>query len=288
MAYARTAVASSSGVPSAWPACSQSIRRRPRGWSGQNAHGPAMIASRPCCAPGRRWPVPPHLYRRGDSPSATPHFQDLGLTPAKLRAEFLGDRLPAMEVILDRAVARGEVDPARLSPRGVAVPFDLFRHEAFMTLDQVADRVLTEIVDEVFLPLIGARGPGRDSTRGRAVRLTTDTSPSEGAPVMISPGTCCAALAMSARRHSRRAPVAGLPVRRASPPCSRWRRDTHHGGSRRFTATPACVTDGSSQPDIWRAISPPRRPRKACWPDTSETQAPRSDRTTVVLISADR
>lgn len=87
------------------------------------------------------------------------HFEDVGLTPAELRAEFLGDRLPAMKVILDRAVARGEVDPARLSPRVVAVPFDLFRHEAFMALDQVADRVLVEIVDEVFLPLIGARSP---------------------------------------------------------------------------------------------------------------------------------
>jgi AcrR family transcriptional regulator len=87
------------------------------------------------------------------------HFQDTGLTPAELRAEFLGDRVPAMKVILDRAVARGEVDPARLTPRVVAVPFDLFRHEAFMTLDHVPDRVLTEIVDEVFLPLIGAPSP---------------------------------------------------------------------------------------------------------------------------------
>jgi hypothetical protein len=83
------------------------------------------------------------------------------LTPAELRAEFLGERVPAMKVILDRAVARGEVDPARLTPRVVAVPFDLFRHEAFMTLDQVADPVLVEIVDEVFLPLIGARSPSR-------------------------------------------------------------------------------------------------------------------------------
>ena len=89
------------------------------------------------------------------------HFQDVGLTPAELRAEFLGDRVSAMTVILDRAVARGEADPARLTPRVVAVPFNLFRHEAFMTLDQVPDRVLTEIVDEVFLPLIGARGPGQ-------------------------------------------------------------------------------------------------------------------------------
>jgi AcrR family transcriptional regulator len=89
------------------------------------------------------------------------HFEDVGLTPAELRAEFLGDRVPVMKVILDRAVARGEVDPARLTPRVVAVPFDLFRHEAFMTLDHVPDHVLVEIVDEVFLPLIGARGPGR-------------------------------------------------------------------------------------------------------------------------------
>jgi len=89
------------------------------------------------------------------------HFEDVGLTPAELRAEFLGDRVPVMKVILDRAVARGEINPARLTPRVVAIPFDLFRHEAFMTLDHVPDHVLVEIVDEVFLPLIGARGPDR-------------------------------------------------------------------------------------------------------------------------------
>ena len=60
----------------------------------------------------------------------------------------------AVETIVARAVERGEVDPARLSPRVVGVAFDLYRHELLMTLKPVPDAVLESIVDEVFLPLV--------------------------------------------------------------------------------------------------------------------------------------
>jgi hypothetical protein len=33
-------------------------------------------------------------------------------------------------------------------------PFDLFRHEAMMTLGPVPDEVLDQILDDVFLPLV--------------------------------------------------------------------------------------------------------------------------------------
>ena len=47
-----------------------------------------------------------------------------------------------------------------------------------------------------------------------------------------------ASFAMSAGRHSRRAPVAGMPIQCASPPCSPWHRDPHLGGSSRRMAVP--------------------------------------------------
>lgn len=88
------------------------------------------------------------------------YFEGGGLTPAELRRELIGDRGTAMTVILDRAVARGEVDPARLTPRVRTVASDLFRHEMIMTLQPVPRKVIEEIVDEVFLPLVGVKaGP---------------------------------------------------------------------------------------------------------------------------------
>ena len=60
---------------------------------------------------------------------------------------------------MHRAVQRGEVDPARLTPRILDLPFALFRHEMMMTLKPVPDHVLRQIVDDIFIPLVttGAR-----------------------------------------------------------------------------------------------------------------------------------
>ena len=82
------------------------------------------------------------------------HFGELDLTPAQLRAVLIGERTSSIQVALDRAVARGEVDPARITPRMVGMPFDLFRHEYVMGLGVVPDAVLEEIVDELWLPLV--------------------------------------------------------------------------------------------------------------------------------------
>ena len=41
-----------------------------------------------------------------------------------------------------------------LTDRIKTLPFDLFRHEAMMTLQPVGDAVLLEIVDDIFLPLV--------------------------------------------------------------------------------------------------------------------------------------
>ena len=69
----------------------------------------------------------------------------------------------AMQIVLDRAVARGEIDPGRLSPRIASLPLDLVRHDLIMNRSPVPDPALIEIVDRVFLPLLrGEPGSGRD------------------------------------------------------------------------------------------------------------------------------
>ncbi len=82
------------------------------------------------------------------------HFDEIGMTPAELRAELLGSRATSVEQILARGVERGEVDPNRLTPRIVDLPFTLFRHEYMMTFRPVPVSVLAEFVDTIVLPLI--------------------------------------------------------------------------------------------------------------------------------------
>ena len=81
-------------------------------------------------------------------------FHDAHSSPAELR-EMLFRRRPALvEEVYARAVARGEIDPDRLTTRVKAVPFDLLRNEIMMTLRPVPRSVIEEIVDDVVLPLL--------------------------------------------------------------------------------------------------------------------------------------
>ena len=59
-----------------------------------------------------------------------------------------------MQTILGRAIDRGEVAAARLTPRIVSLPIDLARHEVLMTFRPLSDEAIREIVDELFLPLV--------------------------------------------------------------------------------------------------------------------------------------
>ena len=85
------------------------------------------------------------------------YFQETGTSLAELRKQLIGDRPSAMKEIIDRAVARGEVDPARLTPRVITLPWDLLRHEALMSLGSIPDSVIVAIVDDIFLPLVSPR-----------------------------------------------------------------------------------------------------------------------------------
>jgi hypothetical protein len=59
-----------------------------------------------------------------------------------------------MKDVLERALARGDVDKDRLTPRVVRLPFSLVMHEVVITVKQISDMAIAEIVDQTFLPLV--------------------------------------------------------------------------------------------------------------------------------------
>ncbi|WP_433323077.1 TetR-like C-terminal domain-containing protein [Spirillospora sp. CA-294931] len=88
--------------------------------------------------------------------AAEPHLLDL------LREQAgAGVMDAAWLTLLGRAVARGEAPPEAVHPRVASLPMALLRGEyALRGTPEVPDAVLTEIVDEVFLPLVRGRGTG--------------------------------------------------------------------------------------------------------------------------------
>lgn len=81
-------------------------------------------------------------------------YAETGRSFADLRETYVSGRTTALDALLNRAVERGEVDPAKLTPRVRNVAFDLYRHELLMTNQPVADDVIVSIVDEIFMPLV--------------------------------------------------------------------------------------------------------------------------------------
>lgn len=82
-------------------------------------------------------------------------YRETGKSFADLREEILDGQATTQSVIFDRAIARGEIDPARLTPRLRRLPSDLYRLELMMTMKPVPDATIAEIVDAIFLPLVG-------------------------------------------------------------------------------------------------------------------------------------
>ena len=82
-------------------------------------------------------------------------FTEAGVSPAVLRERALAEiSISGTGQVIDRAIARGEIDPARLSPRIRSLPVDLVRHDVIMTQQPVPDATLVETVDRIFLPLV--------------------------------------------------------------------------------------------------------------------------------------
>jgi AcrR family transcriptional regulator len=87
----------------------------------------------------------------------TEFFDETRSTPQQLREQMLRGRIPVTDEIFDKAVARGEADPDRLTPRVKAVAFDLLRNELVLTQRPLPRKVIDEIVDDVVLPLVRPR-----------------------------------------------------------------------------------------------------------------------------------
>lgn len=82
------------------------------------------------------------------------YFAETGTSLSDLRDVLIGGRTTRVDTVIQRGIDRGEIDPARLTPRIATLPFDLFRHDAIMTLKPVPAETIEEIVDTIFLPLV--------------------------------------------------------------------------------------------------------------------------------------
>lgn len=91
-------------------------------------------------------------------------FRATGTSLGELRDTLLTPgQATAFEMIVARAVERGELPDVPRSSRVVNLPLDLLRHDMFMTMRAVPDESIVEIVDEVWLPLLGADRPAPPS-----------------------------------------------------------------------------------------------------------------------------
>ncbi|SEG88955.1 DNA-binding transcriptional regulator, AcrR family [Nonomuraea solani] len=85
------------------------------------------------------------------------YFRDTGTSLGELRDALVPPGLAsAFEMIVARAVERGELPDVPRSSRVVNLPLDLLRHDMFLTMRAVPDESIVEIVDEVWLPLLRA------------------------------------------------------------------------------------------------------------------------------------
>jgi AcrR family transcriptional regulator len=91
------------------------------------------------------------------------YYRETGTSPADLRKTLFPNRPSIPRMLLDRAAARGEIDPAVVTDRIAGIPYALLQQEFFMTLKPVPNAVIEEIVDTIFLPLLR---PGRQRLPG--------------------------------------------------------------------------------------------------------------------------
>jgi len=81
-------------------------------------------------------------------------------------ADLMRKRLTAapftqvMQKIVDRAVARGELAPLTVTKRVARLPFDLVRNETFLHGQAAGEVAITELVDELYLPLLRGLAAG--------------------------------------------------------------------------------------------------------------------------------
>jgi AcrR family transcriptional regulator len=87
--------------------------------------------------------------------SMNDYFIETNSTLADLREKLIDENIFAD--VIARGIARGELDQRRMTPRILALPLALLRHEVIMTRKPVSNELIVEIVDTIFLPLAVAR-----------------------------------------------------------------------------------------------------------------------------------
>jgi AcrR family transcriptional regulator len=78
------------------------------------------------------------------------------LTPQVILIGTGGTLTISMMTILKNAELRGEVNLEKITPLIISLPLDLLRYKILTTHEPISDKTLTEIVDDIFIPLIHA------------------------------------------------------------------------------------------------------------------------------------
>lgn len=76
---------------------------------------------------------------------------------ASVRTAVFGTATDIVQTIADRAADRGEIPTAQLPDRTLTAPLDLARYELLLTAQQLDETTIDALVDQVALPLLGAR-----------------------------------------------------------------------------------------------------------------------------------
>jgi AcrR family transcriptional regulator len=98
------------------------------------------------------------LFSASFSLQMSEYFLATNTSLADLRASVLQGDHSQLVVVLARGVDRGEIDRSKLTPRITSLLPDLLRHEFLMTLKPIPKAVITEFVDDIFLPLVRLHG----------------------------------------------------------------------------------------------------------------------------------
>lgn len=76
---------------------------------------------------------------------------------ARVRTAVFGTATDIVQTIVHRAADRGEIPTAQLPDRTLTAPLDLARYELLSTAQRLDETTIDALVDQVALPLLGAR-----------------------------------------------------------------------------------------------------------------------------------
>ena len=88
---------------------------------------------------------------------STEYVRDKGGTPNDLRSTLLAGETNSLALILERGVARREIDADKLTPPVASLLSDLFRHHVLMTWSAPSADLRSAWIDTIFLPLVSIR-----------------------------------------------------------------------------------------------------------------------------------